>query len=212
MNFMQSSFINHPHLLTSARPVTMSDDVRASHLLVKHQGSRRPASWRDPDGTYIPKKTKEAALDELLAYRDQIEKNVVSFADLAAKVSDCSSAKHGGDLGFFGRGKMQKAFEVRGFASQEPSIQPATQVARLRFGEDAKPLKRLEFFDSVGTSSLTIVFLSPSALPSSSLYPNPLPRPPHPRTARTPSRSARCQPSWIPTRGCTSSCERRRPG
>lgn len=89
----------------------MSDDVRASHLLVKHQGSRRPASWRDPDGTYIPKKTKEAALDELLAYRDQIEKNVVSFADLAAKVSDCSSAKHGGDLGFFGRGKMQKAFE-----------------------------------------------------------------------------------------------------
>lgn len=111
MNFMQSSFINHPHLLTSARPVTMSDDVRASHLLVKHQGSRRPASWRDPDGTYIPKKTKEAALDELLAYRDQIEKNVVSFADLAAKVSDCSSAKHGGDLGFFGRGKMQKAFE-----------------------------------------------------------------------------------------------------
>ena len=128
----------------------MSDDVRASHLLVKHQGSRRPASWRDPDGTYIPKKTKKAALDELLAYRDQIEKNVVSFADLAAKVSDCSSAKNGGDLGFFGRGKMQKAFEVREFASQEPSIQPATLVALLRFGEDAKPLKRLEFFDSVG--------------------------------------------------------------
>jgi len=25
-------------------------EVRASHLLVKHQGSRRPASWRDPDG------------------------------------------------------------------------------------------------------------------------------------------------------------------
>ena len=37
----------------------------------------------------------------------------VTFEDLAAKVSDCSSAKHGGDLGFFGPGKMQKAFEVR---------------------------------------------------------------------------------------------------
>ena len=31
----------------------MSDTqkVRASHLLVKHSGSRRPASWRDPRGT-----------------------------------------------------------------------------------------------------------------------------------------------------------------
>ena len=114
------------HLFLIARPVvrdtpatriephhTMSDEVRASHLLVKHQGSRRPASWRDPDGQHIPKKTKEAARDELLAYREQIASGVVTFADLAAKVSDCSSAKHGGDLGFFGPGKMQKAFEVR---------------------------------------------------------------------------------------------------
>jgi len=86
---------------------------RASHLLVKHQGSRRPASWRDPDGAVITKRSKAAALDELEAYREQIESGAVTFADLAAKVSDCSSAKHGGDLGFFGPGKMQKAFEVR---------------------------------------------------------------------------------------------------
>lgn len=88
-------------------------EVRASHLLVKHQGSRRPASWRDPDGAVITKRSKAAALDELEAYREQIESGAVTFADLAAKVSDCSSAKHGGDLGFFGPGKMQKAFEVR---------------------------------------------------------------------------------------------------
>ena len=87
-------------------------EVRASHLLVKHQGSRRPASWRDPDGAVITKRSKAAALDELEAYREQIESGAVTFADLAAKVSDCSSAKHGGDLGFFGPGKMQKAFEV----------------------------------------------------------------------------------------------------
>lgn len=37
--------------------------------------------------------TKEAAIDELEAYKEQIEQGVVSFADLAAKVSDCSSAK-----------------------------------------------------------------------------------------------------------------------
>ena len=96
-------------------------EVRASHLLVKHQGSRRPASWRDPDGAVITKRSKAAALDELEAYREQIESGAVTFADLAAKVSDCSSAKHGGDLGFFGPGKMQKAFEVI-MSTARPSI------------------------------------------------------------------------------------------
>merc|ERR1712216_100117 len=100
-----------------ARVYAMSE-VRASHLLVKHQGSRRPASWRDPDGAVITKRSKAAALDELEAYREQIESGAVTFADLAAKVSDCSSAKHGGDLGFFGPGKMQKAFEDGAFALQ----------------------------------------------------------------------------------------------
>ncbi len=33
--------------------------VRASHLLVKHQGSRRPASWKDESGAVITKRTKE---------------------------------------------------------------------------------------------------------------------------------------------------------
>uniref|UniRef100_A0A6T5SSP1 Peptidyl-prolyl cis-trans isomerase n=1 Tax=Ostreococcus mediterraneus TaxID=1486918 RepID=A0A6T5SSP1_9CHLO len=92
--------------------------VRASHLLVKHCDSRRPASWRDPEGAFITKKTKEAAIDELEAYKEQIEQGVVSFADLAAKVSDCSSAKRGGDLGEFGRGQMQKPFEDATYALQ----------------------------------------------------------------------------------------------
>jgi peptidyl-prolyl cis-trans isomerase NIMA-interacting 1 len=36
--------------------------------------------------------------------------------ELAKTESDCSSAKHGGDLGFFGRGQMQRAFEEAAFA------------------------------------------------------------------------------------------------
>jgi hypothetical protein len=32
--------------------------VRASHVLVKHAGSRRPASWRDPEGAHIAKKAR----------------------------------------------------------------------------------------------------------------------------------------------------------
>lgn len=46
--------------------------VRASHLLVKYSGSRRAASWRDPEGAIITKKSKEQALDELMAFRQQI--------------------------------------------------------------------------------------------------------------------------------------------
>jgi peptidyl-prolyl cis-trans isomerase NIMA-interacting 1 len=91
-------------------------EVRASHLLVKHERSRRPASWRDERGTIISKKTKQSAIDELLAYREQIELGRVSFAEIAERVSDCSSARNGGDLGTFKRGAMQKQFEDAAFA------------------------------------------------------------------------------------------------
>ena len=96
----------------------MSDNptrVRCSHLLVKHQESRRPASWRDETGAIITKKTKQAAIDELLAFKEQIDAKAISFAELASRVSDCSSARNGGDLGVFGRGQMQKAFEDAAF-------------------------------------------------------------------------------------------------
>jgi NIMA-interacting peptidyl-prolyl cis-trans isomerase 1 len=42
----------------------------------------------------------------------------VSFEELASQESDCSSAKKQGDLGFFGRGDMQKPFEDVAFALQ----------------------------------------------------------------------------------------------
>ena len=41
--------------------------------------------------------------------------NLGSFSELAKKYSECSSASKGGDLGSFGRGQMQKAFEDVGF-------------------------------------------------------------------------------------------------
>lgn len=51
-----------------------------------------------------------------LAYREQIVQGKASFAELASKYSDCSSARRGGDLGPFGKGTMQKPFEEAAFA------------------------------------------------------------------------------------------------
>ena len=73
--------------------------MRASHLLVKHSGSRRPASWKDPDGKEITRRSKEVAIQKLLAFREEIASGRVDFAALASEESDCSSAKKGGDLG-----------------------------------------------------------------------------------------------------------------
>lgn len=38
------------------------------------------------------------------------------FASIARTESDCGSAQKGGDLGLFGRGQMQKAFEDATYA------------------------------------------------------------------------------------------------
>ncbi|XP_037078989.1 peptidyl-prolyl cis-trans isomerase NIMA-interacting 1-like [Pollicipes pollicipes] len=86
--------------------------VQASHLLVKHRDSRRPASWREDPIT----RSKEQALEILQDYRERIVSGEDTFENLASQYSDCSSAKRGGDLGPFGRGAMQKPFEDAAFA------------------------------------------------------------------------------------------------
>lgn len=88
------------------------EQVQASHLLVKHNKSRNPSSWRTPNIT----RTKDEAREILEGYRQQIVSGEAKFADLASQFSDCSSAKRGGDLGPFGRGMMQKPFEDASFA------------------------------------------------------------------------------------------------
>lgn len=85
-------------------------EVQASHLLVKHSGSRRPSSWKEENIT----RSKEEARKLLEGYRQQIEEGT-DFAELARKHSDCSSYKKGGDLGKFKRGVMQKPFEDAAF-------------------------------------------------------------------------------------------------
>jgi len=45
-----------------AREGKVRAKVRASHVLVKHADSRRPASWRDPEGAHIAKKARGARI------------------------------------------------------------------------------------------------------------------------------------------------------
>ncbi|KAG7336648.1 parvulin-like peptidyl-prolyl isomerase [Nitzschia inconspicua] len=94
-------------------------EVRVLHILKKHEGSRRPSSWRNPKITA----TKEEAHEELQGLLEILQEEAnnpkelrATFEELARTESDCSSAKRGGDLGFFGRKKMQPAFEEASFA------------------------------------------------------------------------------------------------
>jgi len=86
--------------------------VRASHLLVKHSGSRNPSSWREAKIS----RSKAEAIDILRGYQSEINGSSEKFAQLAAEFSDCSSARKRGDLGPFGPGQMQKPFEDATFA------------------------------------------------------------------------------------------------
>ncbi|KAJ0456356.1 putative peptidylprolyl isomerase [Helianthus annuus] len=94
-----------------------TDKVRASHILIKHQGSRRKASWKDPEGRIINSTTRDDAVAQLKSLREDILAGNSKFEDVASRYSDCSSAKRAGDLlGSFGRNQMQKPFEEATYA------------------------------------------------------------------------------------------------
>ncbi|KAK9478084.1 hypothetical protein V1514DRAFT_332178 [Lipomyces japonicus] len=99
--------------------------VRASHLLIKHAGSRRPASWKESNIT----RTEDEARQILSRFEQQIRSGQTTLAQLALSESDCSSARKGGDLGFFGPGEMQKEFEDAAFALNVGEISPIIKTA-----------------------------------------------------------------------------------
>lgn len=111
MSYYLNIFTKQSQWETPKTPAESCDQVQCSHLLVKHNKSRRPSSWREENIV----RTKEEARALLEDYKKRIESGSVTLEDLAFKYSDCSSAKRRGDLGTFGRGQMQKPFEDAAF-------------------------------------------------------------------------------------------------
>jgi NIMA-interacting peptidyl-prolyl cis-trans isomerase 1 len=99
--------------------------IRAAHLLVKHNQSRRPSSWREANIT----RTKDEAREILKGYEQRIKSGEAKLGDLAETESDCSSARKKGDLGYFARGDMQKEFEDAAFALQPGEISGIVDTA-----------------------------------------------------------------------------------
>lgn len=68
--------------------------IRTAHLLIKHEGSRRPSSWREAKIT----RSKEEAMEILKKHEQAITSGQSSLGDIAVTESDCSSARKRGDL------------------------------------------------------------------------------------------------------------------
>nr|WET56375.1 TaPIN1 peptidyl prolyl isomerase [Theileria annulata] len=91
------------------------DKVRCAHLLLKHTGSRNPVNRNT--GMAVTR-TKEEAVSEMKGYLEMLRKSDnldQEFRRLATAKSECSSARKGGDLGFFDRNTMQKPFTEASF-------------------------------------------------------------------------------------------------
>lgn len=56
-------------------------------------------------------RSKAEARAIIEGYESRIKSGEIALGELALTESDCSSARKRGDLGFFGRGDMQKEFE-----------------------------------------------------------------------------------------------------
>jgi peptidylprolyl isomerase len=97
---------------SSVRSGSVGAVYGARHLLIKYSGSRKPFSRRT--NTSTEGMTAEAARAELEVLAEQIRADGCTqevFARHAQARSDCGSFKQGGELGEFGPGKMQRAFE-----------------------------------------------------------------------------------------------------
>ncbi|KAJ8737552.1 hypothetical protein PYW08_000147 [Mythimna loreyi] len=79
-----------------------------SHILIKHKESRRPIDNNDKPVT----RTKDQAMRMVIDIHEKISRDLITFADAAFSYSECTSARHQGDIQQqFQTGRVQKSFE-----------------------------------------------------------------------------------------------------
>jgi len=92
----KSFYDSHPDLFKEP------ETLRASHILIKSEADTEPAA-------------EEESRKKLESIKKRLDRGE-DFAALAKEFSQCPSAEKGGDLGYFERGKMVKAFEDAAFS------------------------------------------------------------------------------------------------
>ena len=94
-----------------------------------------------------PKADKDRKRAKLVEIKKQL-KGGADFGELAKQYSDCPSKERGGDLGFFPRGQMVKAFDQAAFKMMPGDI---SDIVETEFGyhliklEEKKPAKTVSF-------------------------------------------------------------------
>ena len=103
------SAANHPWARGSAVGSAVSSDERAATRERPRRVFRDPTHKRTPSTPH--------AIDAKNTTRNTAptHRRRSLFQELAKKFSECGSAKKGGDLGMFRRGKMSAAFELAAF-------------------------------------------------------------------------------------------------
>lgn len=97
-----------------ATEYTRDEEVNARHILIKAEKG--------------DKQQEEAALKKIQAVRQRLEKE--DFAKVAKEVSDDPGSKtRGGELGFFGRGRMVEEFEKTAFGLEPKKISEPVQTS-----------------------------------------------------------------------------------
>lgn len=101
---------------------TTEAEAKASHILISYEGAQGAAS--------TVTRTKEEALAEAQKILAEVKAAPGDFGALAEKYSDDPSAKgKGGDLGYFGKGKMVPEFETAAFALEKDQISDPVESA-----------------------------------------------------------------------------------
>ncbi len=117
------------------------EQVDASHILIE-----LPAT--------ADTKTKEATREKALKILAKVKQNPKDFANLARQYSDDSGSKsNGGDLGYFGKGVMEKPFEDTAFSLKTGQI---SNLVETKYGFHIIKLNSIKGNSKAETRSLAL--------------------------------------------------------